>query len=95
VPPALDVMGFADGAFVHAAANLPDVLRWHFIRIVHTQAEIALCIDGVRAAQVATTNAAFPTVNAPVLGSEPFASVARFDGALDDVRAITGALPCE
>jgi hypothetical protein len=96
VAPMIDVTGFADGSFVHAVGPYPlEVMRWQFVRVVHTATEIALCINGVRVAEVAATNAAIPTVNAPVLGSEQFPSLATFDGSLDDVRAITGALPCE
>lgn len=96
VAPMIDVTGFADGSFVHAIGQFPaDVMRWQFVRVVHTATEIALCVNGVRVAAVAATNAAIPTVNTPLLGSEQFPSVATFDGSLDDVRALTGALPCE
>jgi hypothetical protein len=95
VPPAIEVTGHSNGALVRASAPFPDVLRWQFVRVVHSTTGIAVCVNGVRVASADGPSALGETFNTPVLGSEQFASIARFDGQLDDVRAISGTLPCE
>lgn len=93
-PPAIEVTGGNGTAFVQASAPFPDVLRWQFVRVVHSATGIAMCVNGVRVASVGPPISLGKTFNSPSLGSEQSPSFARFDGHLDDVRAITGALPC-
>lgn len=76
-------------------APLPAANRWHFVRVVHTATGIAMCVDGVRVASASGQSRLGPTTEPPVLGSEQYSTFAHFDGTIDDVRAITGALPCE
>lgn len=97
--PTLDVMGCTDpltGKCVHATAQMPDPLIWHFVRVVHTRARIDACVDGVHVAGAADTSAALTPVEPPELGNQFTTQPgdAHVKGQLDDVRAITGALPC-
>lgn len=84
-------------SFVHASAMYPSPNSWHFIRVVHTSTEVRVCVDGDLVTMATATAPNLATTPAPDLGKDipdPSAA-ASFDGFLDDVRVITGALPCK
>ena len=79
-----------------ATGPSPPAGLWYFLRVVRTAASLKVCIDGALAANADTTPVLAAAQHLPDLGKDlPLpANQASFDGALDDVRVITGALPC-
>lgn len=85
-----------EAAHVEATAPFPLPQQWHFVRVVHTDGEVAVCVDGARVASAAVVNSVhLKTFEHVALGTEGGSALSHFVGELDDVRAITGALPCE
>jgi hypothetical protein len=82
------------------AITYPSNGSWQFVRVVRTGDKVNVCLNGQRMASldvIPTLPATFRTFNPPSLGKEagPSAPGAILAGLLDDVRAITGALPCD
>jgi hypothetical protein len=71
--------------------------QWHFIRIVHYQGKVNLCVDGTKLTTlpVAAGKLASPTL--PHIGKNvDYSPVGAFvDAAMDDFRFLTTALPCD
>jgi Concanavalin A-like lectin/glucanases superfamily len=69
---------------------------WRFVRVVHGMTGVDVCLDGVRVARVAARSTEPPLFDPPDLGKQVLASAneAHLDGLIDEVRVITGALPC-
>lgn len=68
---------------------------WHFLRVVYTSNRFSLCMDGKFLTSLAIPPGMGMTSNSVNLGLEPTgATGAYLDGTVDDVRAFTGALPC-
>jgi len=70
---------------------------WQFVRVARTSTGVDVCLNGVwQKHLLVDSTASFSTTNSPTLGRKatPATEVAYFDGRLDDVRAITTALPC-
>ena len=69
---------------------------WHFVRVVHRDDTIELCIDGALATSFAAARGSLASTQHPYLGRNvmwtPTGSF--YDGGIDDVRVFTGALPC-
>ncbi len=70
---------------------------WHFIRLSYTKAtsQIVVCVDGAKkASQI--VNQSLKTTIAPQLGKTSTIGTqgAFYKGGLDEVRAVTQALPC-
>ena len=84
-------------ATVQIQGNHPPIGAWHFLRVVRTAANLRVCVDGALAATMDTTPFRGPASHLPDLGKDLVLPMdqASFDGELDDVRALTGALPCE
>jgi hypothetical protein len=82
---------FLDGITVPLANDR----AWHFVRVVYSNGELALCVDGVR--QGSKVFGPITTTQAPYVGKDVNWSpgAAYVVGAVDDVRVIRGALPCE
>lgn len=85
--------------FDHAATMYPIDDRWRFVRVVRTSDRVLVCVDGVGTTSFpvnADRPTGFTTPNPPYLGKDyvPLSN-AYFDGEIDDVRVITGALPCD
>jgi hypothetical protein len=80
----------ADGAY-------PDDHGWHFVRVVHANGMVKICVDGVRTASYALPAGKMQSMYAPWLGRNLnwTPQGAFLDGAIDDVRVISGALPCD
>jgi hypothetical protein len=72
---------------------------WRFVRVVRTGDQVLVCVDGVRRAALTIKPdrpVGFTTTNPPHLGKDHVAGIGSFfDGEIDDLRVITGALPCE
>jgi hypothetical protein len=81
-------------AFMTASVGYPDDDGWHFVRVVHARSGISLCLDGKHVASVPGDTTSRATRNPPDLGNDLPAGTRNFDGEIDDVRAITGELPC-
>jgi hypothetical protein len=81
---------WADGAF-------PDDHAWHFVRVVHTNGMVKVCVDGVRTASYALPAGKMQSMFPPWLGRNlNWTPQGGFlDGAIDDVRVIGAALPCD
>jgi hypothetical protein len=81
------------------AAYLDDG-SWQFVRVVRSGGNVNVCLNGARGASLPvelSPSPEFHTYYSPSLGREVASSSSDplFDGWIDDVRAITGALPCE
>jgi Concanavalin A-like lectin/glucanases superfamily len=82
--------------FAEAAGAYPVDGGWEFVRAVHDGTSLRLCVNGstVMSTSVGTVpKGMYP----PDLGKDAQAlpGDAHFDGSLDDVRVISGALPCD
>jgi len=78
----------------------PNYASWHFVRVVRTDGDLHVCVDGIRIMPQAPFQADLPTglttSRSPDLGRINVMSMdAYFDGLIDDVRVFTGALPCD
>ena len=68
---------------------------WHFIRVVHGNGIVSLCIDGVRQARDQLLGGGTPA-GLPAIGGNHSANFPDpFLGTVDDVRVFTAALPCD
>jgi hypothetical protein len=83
--------------FQFAEAPLPSSTAWHFVRVVHTGGMVHLCVDGARVASYPLPAGRMQSTYRPHIGKNVVwtPSGAYFDGAVDDVRVLTGALPCD
>jgi hypothetical protein len=83
--------------FASADAPYPDDHAWHFVRVVHTNGTVRICLDGSRVASYVLPAGKMQSMYHPWLGRNMqwLPSGGFFDGAIDDVRVITGALPCD
>ncbi|HWU86498.1 MAG TPA: LamG domain-containing protein [Kofleriaceae bacterium] len=88
--------GGSPPTYTSQSVSYPGLNAWHFIRMVHANGMIAICLDGTRLTSVPLAG---PSTTVPKYGSylgrnrwDPSNS---FIGALDDVRVFSSALPCE
>jgi hypothetical protein len=83
--------------FASAVAPYTDDGMWQFMRVVHSATEIRVCLNGKYLTKVAAATTKAANSYPPDLGKDVFVGPAQafFDGSLDDVRVITGALPCD
>lgn len=88
--------------FDQTSTGYPDDGNWHFVRVVRAGGNVDVCLDGKHTTSLIVKPAPsdFKTSNQPELGKDAVpasstASDAYFDGWIDDVRALTGALPCD
>lgn len=100
-PPQIDVNSFSsvsgNTAFAaEAISAYPADGGWHFIRAVYTGGNLRACLDGSFTTSTPVPASFLKSSHKPSLGINEFATEAgaHFDGLLDDVRVITGALPC-
>jgi len=98
-PAMLDVKAGTTSApsFVHMSVMYPNPGMWNFIRVVHTGTTLRVCVNGVLAATITGAATKLATSYPPQLGKDiqDLPAAASFDGYVDDVRVISGALPCE
>jgi hypothetical protein len=78
----------------HAAIGGANV--WQFLRVVHAGGTLKICIDGKLRASSPVPAGQLRTTFPPYLGKNVVWAPAGafYDGAIDDVRVFTGALPC-
>jgi hypothetical protein len=79
----------------HATIGGPNV--WQFLRVVHAGGTLKICVDGKLLASSSVPVGQLRTSYPPHLGRNVMWSPAGafYDGAIDDVRVFTGALPCD
>jgi hypothetical protein len=84
-------------AFASATTAYPAGGGWQFVRVVHTGGNVNVCLNGRRMTSFALAPGLLRSTFPPDLGKNVVWSPtgAFFDGQLDDVRVLTGALPCE
>jgi len=68
--------------------------QWGFIRVVRAGGQVRVCVNGVFAVSADTGSCTAPSVYAPQIGKHASSVGAFLIGEIDDVRVITGALPC-
>ena len=77
------------------SGSYPEDHAWHFVRVVSSGGQLALCLDGqkVQSKPFGPLKTTYP----PYIGKNVIWTPAGafVDGAVDDVRVITGALPCD
>jgi hypothetical protein len=82
--------------FAIATSTYPSDMGWHFIRAVHTNGTLSVCIDGKMTGSVAVPMGGLKTTFPPYDGQNvtwlPLG--AFFNGSLDDLRSFKTALPC-
>jgi hypothetical protein len=100
-PPKLDVNSFASvsgttATAAEAIAPYPADGGWHFIRAVYTGGILRACIDGPLVASTPVPAMYLKSPIPPDFGRNEFGEPAgaHFDGEIDDLRVLTGALPC-
>lgn len=85
--------------FGQTSTPYPDGDSWQFVRVVRSGINVNVCLNGKKVTSFTGNLSPSPevkTFNSPNLGRDASpSSDAFFDGWLDDVRAITGALPCD
>jgi hypothetical protein len=71
-------------------------MGWHFVRVVHTNGQVKLCVDGKRVTSYALATGKMQSMYVPYIGKNVIwtPSDAYYDGAVDDVRVLSTALPC-
>lgn len=80
---------------VVAMGPYPPLGAWHFLRAVRTAASLRVCVDGILAKNLDATPIMAAAPHMPDLGKDLPANPASLDASIDDVRVITGALPCD
>jgi hypothetical protein len=85
-----------DLTFADATGSYPADGAWHFIRAVHTNGTVTLCVDGQQTASVPVATGGLKSTFPPYSGQNvmwtPLGSY--FNGSIDDVRSFKTALPC-
>jgi len=95
----LDVKAATTSApsFVHMSVMYPSPGQWNFIRVVHSGTNIRVCVNGALATTITGVASKLATSYPPEFGKDiqDAPAAASFDGYIDDIRVITGALPCK
>jgi hypothetical protein len=70
---------------------------WRFVRVVHSGGMVTLCVDGARASSFDRAANALVSTFPPYVGKNVVWTPAGsyYDGAIDDIRVFSGALPCD
>ena len=78
-------------------ATYANETAWHFIRVVHAQGKVNLCVDGVKLTTLPVAAGKLATPTLPHIGKNvDYSPVGGFvDAAMDDFRFLTTALPCD
>lgn len=100
-PTQLDVNSFASvsgntATAAEAISPYPADGGWHFIRTVYTGGNLRVCLDGPLVSSTPVPANFLKSAIPPDFGRNEFATSggAHFDGLIDDLRVLTGALPC-
>ncbi len=83
--------------YLDALTPYPTDGAWHFIRVVHTRGALLVCLDGVRRTSDPLVAGFLRSSFVPYLAKNVVWTPqgAFVDGEIDDVRVLTGALPCD
>jgi hypothetical protein len=83
--------------FLDALTPYPTDGGWHFIRVVHSRGTVAVCLDGARKTSIEVPAGFLRSTFVPYFAKNAVWSPqgAFVDGELDDIRVLTGALPCD
>jgi Concanavalin A-like lectin/glucanases superfamily len=83
--------------FAQKAVAYPTDGGWHFIRLVHANGSVELCLDGKHQATLPVPAGALKSSFPPHVGRNVVwtPQVASFDGHVDDLRVLSTALPCQ
>ena len=83
--------------FAEVATPYPSDGSWQFVRIVHTNGTVSVCLNGTRRTTLAVAAGHLQSAHLPLIGRNEFSlpTGAFFDGEIDDFRVLTSALPCE
>jgi Concanavalin A-like lectin/glucanases superfamily len=83
-------------AFADATGSYPNDQAWHFVRAVHSNGMLTLCVDGQQTASTPVPAGGLQSNFPPYSGQNvmwtPLGSY--FNGSIDDVRSFKTALPC-
>ncbi|HRC55484.1 MAG: hypothetical protein IPI49_09255 [Myxococcales bacterium] len=84
------------GGYAGTFVDYPNSTTWQFVRLVHTGSKVTLCINNKQALNYALPGGKLTSSYPPYLGKNvKWSPGAFFDGAMDDVRLLSTALPCE
>ncbi|HSD89044.1 MAG TPA: LamG domain-containing protein [Kofleriaceae bacterium] len=91
----LATMTTLDFAYAAGPYPAPDT-GWHFVRVVHTNGSVKICVDGTRTASYVLAAGKMQSTYPPSIGKNVIwtPAGAYYDGAIDDVRVLSTALPC-
>jgi hypothetical protein len=83
--------------FANAVAPYPTDGSWQFVRVVHTNGNVYVCLNGARKTSFTVAPGRLQSTFSPYLGKNVVWTPAGafFNGEIDDVRVLTGALPCD
>jgi len=84
----------SSSALSDAISMYPNPNQWQFIRAVRAGGHVQVCVNGAPAASISTVPCTKPSSYAPQLGQQATNGGPFLNGLIDDVRVITGALPC-
>jgi hypothetical protein len=89
-PTAINLIQYGETPF-------PNDHAWHFVRAVHANGMVQLCLDGKAMASYPLAAGKMQSTRKPYIAKNVVwtPSSAYFDGGIDDVRVFAGALPCE
>jgi hypothetical protein len=95
--PMIAVSTHTASGLVEITGPHPPIGSWHFVRVVRTATNLRVCVDGALAAGMDTTPIQRLSTHLPDLGKDLLAPMtdASVDGNFDDLRVISGALPCD
>jgi hypothetical protein len=79
------------------ATPYPSDGSWQFVRIVHTNGIVYVCLNGTRRTNLAVPAGNLQSAHLPLIGRNEFSlpAGAFVDGEIDDFRVLTSALPCD
>jgi hypothetical protein len=80
----------------YRSVALANEFDWHFVRVVSSGGKLSLCVDGTLLSSFTPAVSNLGTVNPPYVGKNvDYSPVGAYlDAAVDDVRVLTTALPC-
>jgi len=83
-------------SFTEISGPYLGVGSWQFVRVVRSRGTLSLCLQGARLAASSTSTENLMSKQGVLmgLGTDP-TDPGVFEGQFDDVRVITGALPCD
>ncbi|HWO25787.1 MAG TPA: LamG-like jellyroll fold domain-containing protein [Kofleriaceae bacterium] len=79
-----------------SSTGAPPLGQWFFVRLIDTPSQLRVCVDGSQRMTHTVTPDRTQTIYPAHLGREAFsAGTPLLDGSIDDLRVLSGALPCD